>query len=379
MSGSRVTPKSPSADWLRSFLVPSLIDAASYKIDTPQVTVKLDQNESPWDIPDSIKRKVVEKLMTTQWNRYPSAYCDELSDRLAAYAGTTPGTVLLAPGSNYLVSLVLSTFTKSITKKGTKAGKVVIASPSFVLYESHCKYEGIPYESWLLNDDLEYDTKMLPELPPGSVVVFASPNNPVGNTLSCAAFKSILSANPECLFVADEAYVEYASEPYTNLLAKHSNLILLRTLSKTFGCAGVRIGYVMGHPAYLNELRKVRLPYLLNHFSIAALEVLLEDSETKEHLAKIRNTAIKGRQEMHQVLSAIGKEKNLFTVKNSEANFLLIRFRSQDEAIRCYKKLIEDGILVRNISGGPGLQGCLRLTLGNDRENATVVKSFSGM
>ncbi len=378
MSGSVVTPKPPSSAWLRTFLEPSLVEAGGYKIDTPDVDIKLDQNESPWDIPESIKRKVVEKTMEKAWNRYPSTFCDDLADKLAVYAGTSPGTVLLGPGSNYLVSLVLSMFSKAIVKSSGQAGKVIIARPSFVLYENHCKYDGIPYELWNLNEDLEYDLSLMPKLPDGSLVIFASPNNPVGNSLAKADFRTLLMAHPNSLFIADEAYVEYAAEPFTDLLAECSNLMLIRTLSKTFGCAGVRVGYIMGHPSYLNELKKLRLPYLLNHFSIAALEVLLEDSETQSHLAKIRENAISSRQEMHRELSAIGDKKALFKVKNSEANFLLIRFKSQDEAMRCYKKLISDRILVRNISAGPGLNACIRVTLGNKTENAALVRSFAG-
>lgn len=379
MSGSLVTPKAPQNDWLRSFLEPSLIEAAAYKIDTPQVSVKLDQNESPWDIPDSIKRKIVEKTVEKSWNRYPSAYCDSLADKLAAYAGTAPGTVLLGPGSNYLVSLVISTFSKGIVKFGGQSGKVVIARPSFVLYETHCRYEGIPYETWNLNEDLEYDLSLMPKLPAGSVVVFASPNNPVGNTLRRDDFRKLLTTHPDCLFIADEAYVEYATEPYTELLSEFSNLMLIRTLSKTFGCAGVRIGYVMGSSAYLHELRKLRLPYMLNHFSISALEVLLEDQETKAHLDRIRDNAIGCRQKMFDDLSAIAAEKRTFSVKYSEANFLMVRFTSQEEAMRCYQHLIKDSILVRNISAGPGLAGCLRITLGNTEENSAVVRSFASL
>lgn len=379
MSSSLVTPKSPNEDWLRAFLEPTLVQAGAYKIDTPKVKIKLDQNESPWDIPEAIKRKVVEKAMTKPWNRYPSAYSDDLADKLAAYAGTAPGTVLLGPGSNYLVSLVISTFTKAIVKFGGQSGKVVIARPSFVLYETHCKYEGIAFDSWNLNSDLEYDLSLMPKLPGGSVVIFASPNNPVGNTLRRDDFRKLLASNPDTLFIADEAYVEYASEPFTNLLSEFSNLLLIRTLSKTFGCAGVRIGYVMGSPAYLEQLRKLRLPYMLNHFSLSALEVLLEDSETKAHLARIRENAINSRQNMYDELSAIARRSGTWQVKNSEANFLLVRFGSQDDAMRCYQKLISDSILVRNVSAGPGLTGCLRITLGNTEENAAVVKSFAGL
>src|SRR4051812_2195701 len=105
-AASQTTPARPDEGWLKGFLEPSIVGAAAYKIDTPEVDIKLDQNESPWDWPAPIKQKIVERLLAKSWNRYPGAYTDELADQVAAYAGFTAGSVLLGPGSNYLVSLV---------------------------------------------------------------------------------------------------------------------------------------------------------------------------------------------------------------------------------------------------------------------------------
>ena len=373
MQPTTITPKMPAADWLSTYVTPSLTAAASYKIDTPPVSIKLDQNESPWDLPTAIKEKVVARLLERPWNRYPSPFSDDLADQIARHAGVTPGTVLLGPGSNYLIALLLSVFGKGYGRQNS--GRVVIARPSFPLYESQCQYEGIPYTPWELDADLEYDVAKLPPLNRGSMVIFASPNNPVGNTLPKAVLEELLTKHPDTLFVADEAYFEYAAEPYTSLLAAHANLILLRTFSKTMGSAGVRIGYLLGHANYLNLLRKVRVPYLLNHFATACIEVLLNDPETKAHLRQIQTNAVAQRQVMFERLQTL-QDRLGMKVKNSAANFLLLRWPTTAAAEVVYAALIKAGILVRNVSGGPGLAGCLRLTLGNEQENAALIAAL---
>ncbi|MBM4251546.1 MAG: histidinol-phosphate aminotransferase family protein [Deltaproteobacteria bacterium] len=368
-----VTPKAPATAWLHSYVAPSLPSATPYKIDTMAAAIKLDQNESPWDLPVAIKQKVLNRLMTMEWNRYPSAFADEIAEKIASSAGFAPGTVLLGPGSNYLVALILTTFGKGIMNG---QGTLVVARPSFPLYESHSRYEGIPYSTWDLNADLEYDVNKLPPLARGSIVMFASPNNPVGNVLPRQTLIELLERFPDTLFVADEAYFEYASEPYADLLAEYSNLLLLRTFSKTMGCAGVRLGYVVGHEQYLHLLRKPRLPFLLNHFTLACADVLLSDEETKTHLQRIRENALEQRDRVYVALKNIGQTKGFF-VKDSSANFLLLRWPDKDQALAVYAGLIKAGILVRNVGAAPSLAGCLRVTIGDERENEALIAAMS--
>ena len=115
--------KSPDSAWVHSFLTDSLVSAGAYAIDTPDVTIKLDQNESPWDWPDDLKQAVLDKLGSKSWNRYPSAFSPRLTELVADYIGVPKDNVLLAPGSNYLCSLLLSIFGKEAK------GDIVIAQP----------------------------------------------------------------------------------------------------------------------------------------------------------------------------------------------------------------------------------------------------------
>lgn len=363
--------------WLKGFLVDGLLSAPSYKIDTPDCRIKLDQNESPWDWPEPIKQEICEKLATVPWNRYPSTFADHIAKSIAGRLNVDPDMVLMSPGSNYLVALVLSTFTRQIVARfGVEeaARRVIIARPSFALYESHCRYDGIPYTTWDLNGDLEYDLKQLPPLLPGSVVCFASPNNPVGNVLKYEDFELLLAKNPESFFIADEAYAEFAERPYHTLLKSYNNFIILRTFSKIMGAAGLRIGFALGPKEIILNLRKLRVPYLLNQHALVASAAAFANPKMEEFFQKILNNGIQERERVYRGLQDISNSGG-FSVKNSQANFILVRYPSTEKSNKAYQAMVNEGVLVRNVSSSPGLGGCLRVTVGAPDENAAFLSA----
>jgi histidinol-phosphate aminotransferase len=362
--------KDVTTEDLGHFLSSSLLNAPSYHIDKSATPVKLDQNESPFDWPSDIKERVLKRVATQEWNRYPSPFADHLGELLAKDLGIKSNEILIGPGSNYLVALAMSTFTQN------PKTKVVVARPSFALYESHCKYEDIHFEPWNLNDDLEYDVKNLPSLDEHTVVVFASPNNPVGNILPKQDFKKLLSKYPTTYWIADEAYCEFTNEDYLDLLAEHSNLLLIRTLSKSYAAAGIRVGYIVAASKTIEQLRKLRLPYLLNPLSVAASEEILTSASVRKNLEAARQQVI---DERRRIRNAIEASINIhgFSIKESHANFILLRWTNHEECLRVYGELIEQGVLIRNVSGAPGLKGCLRATLGRPEENDAFLKALS--
>lgn len=367
-----LTPKSPDQTWLHSYLYPSLIDAPGYELDAPQnIAIKLDQNESPWDWPDHLKDKILAKTKSMHWNRYPIPMADDVTALLAKYLDVNPKAILTAPGSNHLIALLLDTFGHRLS------GKIRVLRPSFPLFEMHCRYSGLAYEPWLLKDDLEFDVSALDNLPKNSLVIFASPNNPTGTFLPYADLKKLLVDNPQSLFIADEAYYEFSDEPYTQLLQDHANLILIRTLSKTMGGAGIRMGYILAAPEIIYQVNKLRLPYLLNHFTTAAASLVFADSEMKAFVQQNITHAKRERNRLYESLGAIGHIKD-FQVKRSRANFLILRWPTQEKALAAYQSLIQKGILVRNVSKGPGLSGCLRITLGTETENNALIAAIGG-
>jgi len=363
-----INPIAPDLDWMHSYFNETLTKAKAYHIDTPNVRYKLDQNETPWDWPQEFKDRVAARVARRQWNRYPTAFANDLNVALARTLDVPANCIMTANGSNVLLGLIISTLTQKIK------GRVIIARPSFALYESHCQYNGIPYDVWQLNSDFDFDVRQLPKFPTGSLVIFASPNNPVGNAISYDALESMLKAHPQSYFLVDEAYFEFVEKPFLPLLSKHANLILVRTFSKTMGAAGVRIGYAVAAEPLIRELSKQRLPYLLNFFALEAAQELLQNPALEQERLNTVRFILEARESMTQALTTMAKGK--FVVKRSHANFIMLRWDSQPECNRVYEGLIKAGILVRNISGAPGLAGCLRVTIGTSEENSAFVAAM---
>ncbi|MFW7377573.1 MAG: pyridoxal phosphate-dependent aminotransferase [Oligoflexus sp.] len=364
-----IVPAEPAKEWLESYFNPTLLAAKAYHIDTPKVPIKLDQNESPWDWPLEYKDRILSRVKAKEWNRYPEPYGDELHELLGQYAGISADCILTGPGSNMLIGLIIDALGRNLP------GKVVIARPSFALFESHCRYSGIGYETWDLDDRFDFRLEKMPDLPQGSLVVFASPNNPTGSFLPKNDLQALLERYPDSYFLADEAYYEFNDEPYIELLEKHANLMILRTLSKTMGAAGVRLGYAIGAKSLIQELRKMRLPYLLNHFGMEAAKVILSEPEMKAFVQRnVENVRLE-RDRLYTELQVLG-ERESFWVKASKANFLLVKFGSQGLCQIAYQRLIERGVLVRNISAGPGLSACLRISVGAPAENQALLEAI---
>ncbi len=371
-SGFLNIPKAPDASWLAKFLGPGLQAAKVYQIDHIVVTHKLDQNESPWDWPDECKDQVMQELKGMSWNRYPEAFPEELHVLIAQYYKIPRDNILVAPGSNHLLTLVINAFGRNLP------GELRLARPSFPLYESHSRSMDIPYKTWDLNADLEYDESQLNSLPPGSLVVFASPNNPVGNSLSYERFEALLGQHPQSLFCADEAYFEYGEKPYTTLIEKYSNLIIIRTFSKTLSAAGIRLGLLIGHKYYIDQVQKLLLPFTINHFAYSACKVALQSPTMQKFFQRTISDVIAERQRVFVGLGLLAKSGG-FQTKTSYANFFLLRFADDKKRQIVYQRLIEKGILLRDVSKGPGLSGCLRLSLGTREQNDTVLAALQAI
>lgn len=365
-----IQPKECSEYWLEKYFCSSLMSSAPYSLEQEvNMRIKLDQNENPFDWPDEVKQTVLEKVFAASWNRYPQPFSERLDKLIGEQVGVPPECILTGPGSNHQITLIFDAIGPNIK------GKMVIARPSFALFESQCRYSNIPYETWDLNKDLEYDLKALPNMPNGSFLVFASPNNPTGSILSQRDLKTILEKNPESLVLADEAYFEFSDEGYQELLSHHSNLIILRTLSKTMGAAGLRIGYILSNRSMIAQLSKRRLPYLLNHFTMAATEVVLTDPRMKSYLIEHIEHVRTERKRIFDSLAPWSK-KNGHRIKPSEANFLILQCSHQTACDEIYHNLKKACIIVRNISKAPMLEGCLRLSVGSQDENQALIQTL---
>jgi histidinol-phosphate aminotransferase len=354
-----------------SFFLASLREAPAYSLSKVAAEFKLDQNELAYDWPLEWKRMVSERLMARAWNGYPDPFHERLQQALCRHLNIAPDRLLVGPGSNYLISLIISAFSRS-------GARIVYADPSFPLYGLHCRYEGIRAQAWQLSQDLVYDADVLRKIlgvgpttrgakTPGDVVVFASPNNPVGNELAKADLQALLQDYPNTIFVADEAYLEFSDQDFLDLVKKYPNLVLLRTFAKGWGSAGVRVGYAVMHMQIQRNLHKLRLPFLVNIFAEEAAIFLLEEPSCRDVLSRHHREV---RSEREWIYSELRSKDRSWHCYPSAANFFLIRFATKDSAEACQRALLERaGVLARPVGKSGLLASCLRLSIGTPQAN----------
>ncbi|MBI3988791.1 MAG: histidinol-phosphate transaminase [candidate division NC10 bacterium] len=240
-------------------------------------------------------------------------------------------------------------------------GPVLSPIPTFVMYELTSKALGLRFLGIPLGPRFELPLDLVLETirrERPRLIFLASPNNPTGNTFSEEEILKVVEAS-EGLVVVDEAYYPYAGRTVLPHASRYENLAILRTLSK-IGLAGIRVGYLVAHEALIEELNKVRLPYNVNALSQAAARFALEHEEAIHAQVEV---IIEERERLFRALSELSE----LEVFPSEANFLLFRTRIPVDPI--YRGLIVEGVLVRNLSNGPGLANCLRVTVGTPEEN----------
>lgn len=329
----------------------------------PDVTVKLNQNESPFDVPEEVKREVVEALQRIAFNRYPTEQPDRLREALAAYAGHDPEGVLVGNGSNELTY----TLGLALLDPGTP---VVLPRPMFALYESMVRLYDGALTSVPPRPDLSFDVEALVSAvrrTSPALTVVTTPNNPTGLALPLEEVERIVHAAPG-IVVVDEAYVEFSREESARvLLGQYPNLLVMRTLSKAFGLAGLRIGYLMGHPALIRELLKARVPFMVDRVAETVALALLSRPELLEE----RRRAIL--EEVGRLTTALAALEGVSVIP-SQTNFVL--FKTPLEPAQLMARLAHDGVLVRSMGGYPELQGYLRVNAGTGRENQAFLDAL---
>ena len=336
---------------------PAVRARSPYLVGSPaEAPVKLNQNESPFDLPEDVRQEVMEALFQIPFNRYPSEQPHRLRDALAERAGHDPEGILVGNGSNELTY----TFGLTMIEKGTP---VVLPRPMFSLYEKVVHLHEGALVAVPPRADLSFDAEALLEAVRTSapaLTVLATPNNPTGLAMPLGEIEPIVEAAPGFV-VVDEAYVEFSEEASArSILEAHPNLILLRTFSKAFGLAGLRLGYLMAHPAVARELLKARLPFMVDRFAEAVAVALLARPElVRERVARIKAS----RQALAGALHGISG----VAVLPSQANFVL--FKTPLAPARLLDRLAEEGVLVRDMGGYPELRGFLRVNAGTSEEN----------
>lgn len=328
---------------------------AAYHVPDASGYVKLDAMENPYRLPDDLRAALGQLARDAAINRYPDAAASKLKARLRESMQIPEGMeILLGNGSDEIIQILAMAI--------AKPGAVILGlEPSFVMYRMIAAYVGARYVGVPLKADFTLDIEAtlaaIVEHQP-ALVFIAYPNNPTGNLFDAAQLARILDA-AQGLVVMDEAYHVFAQTSFMPQLGQYPNLLVMRTLSK-LGLAGLRLGFLVGAPAWLNELDKLRLPYNVNVLTQQVAECVLARPDVLEQQA----AAI--RAERTQLMQALARMPGV-TAYPTAANFILFRVAQADAV---FDKLKGKGILIKNLSRAhPQLANCLRVTVGTPDEN----------
>jgi histidinol-phosphate aminotransferase len=330
----------------------------AYTLALRSTSIKLNQNESPFDVPLSFKQEVLDRVGRLPWNRYPEFEATRLRSALATAYDLTPDSILVGNGSNELLAAAIGTFVEP-------GKRVAIPRPTFALYESLVAIAG----GETLPIDFDPSTGVLPldrmiaavEHDGAEVVIVCSPNNPTGGVLPDDGIERLLATGAVVLF--DRAYGDFHDDRLPSL---HDRLVVFSTFSKAWGLAALRLGWLCSTGSTCREIRKVKLPYSLNVVSEEAAILALENSSHRD--ANVR-TITDERERVFAALSAIDGIEPFPTL----ANF--VTFRVED-ASAIFESLCADDILIRDVSRYPNLSSCLRVSIGSPLENDRFLTSL---
>ena len=336
-------------------------DSPDYPFAPIEARVKLDQNESAHDFPTKLKRLALERLEKLEWNRYPDLHTDTLREKIADFEDWQPKGVVVTPGSNVLIH--------ALAQIAGINQRVLTVSPSFSLYALGAKLLGSSLKELPLEPGFELPVnELLRELRAGGpgIVYLAEPHAPTGALHPLEQLERICAAaGSDWLVVIDEAYHGFSARDHKALVRAHANVCILRTFSKAWGLAGARLGYLLAQPELAANVQKVVSPFNVSHLNAIVAEVALEHPQyMQSRLEEVKTE----RERVYRKLL----EHPTWTVYPSHANFLL--FRTPD-AKTAHAGLLSHGVLVRRQDSYPGLEGCLRVSVGKPEENTAFLEA----
>lgn len=325
----------------------------------------LDANENSFG---SVQTTASDNSTTSGLHRYPDPYQLALKRDIAALWSTSEVTLssaqlFLGNGSDEAIDLLVRAFCRPAQDR------ILVCSPSYGMYRVSADIQGVGVETVALRADAQLGPSLvvddaLQRQAKVKLSFLCSPNNPTGAAIPLEAIAT-LAHSVEGLVIVDEAYIDFCPEKSAlPLVQEHKNLVLLRTFSKAWGLAGVRLGAAIASPEIIAVLNKIKAPYNVNQLTQDALSVALTHaSEMQEFVTAI--TA-----ERKRLYAAFAELPCVTQVFPSDANFLLVRFR---DASTVFQALRAAGIIVRDRSNLAGCEQCLRITIGTPAQNNALL------
>ena len=342
-------------NYVRPSILSMKVYVPGFQPDPREHYIKLNSNENPFP-PSPRVKELLRKLAYEDLRIYPDPESLELREKLGMLYGFSPSQIICGNGSDDILNIIVRTF----VEPGEALG---FFEPAFPLYRVLGIIHGAKIVSIPLAEPYDH-----PPMPPKGLKVFflANPNSPVGFGYPTALIAR-MARKGDTIFVVDEAYAEFAKENALNLVHDFENVIVVRTVSKSYSLAGVRLGYAIGHKKWIGEMFKVKDPFNVTRLTQAVVVAALEDQEyLRENILKI----IEMREWFTQEITALG-----YRVVPSQANFIFPRPPQKGRGIKFYKALLSRKVLTR-FYDEKGLQDGVRLTIGTKKEMVTTLRAM---
>ncbi len=324
--------------------------------------IYLSANENPGNVPEEVQLEIRKALKSFSFNRYPDPLANELRSLIAEANGLSRENVLLGNGGDELLFNLALCW-------GGPGRKFLNVPPTFSVYEANARLTGTEVVNIPRKENFDIDEEaVLARMAEGDIdfAVITSPNNPTGKMASETFLKKLLDSS-DALVMVDEAYFEFSRFSMRPYLDQYENLIILRTFSKAFSLAGVRMGYVLANPGVIREFLKVRQPYSVDSVSQAIATAVFKN----------RSLFVPGINQIIEQRGVLIEELNKLpgvTAYDSDSNYVLFRVNGADKV---WEQLYGRGVLVRDFSHAQYLENCLRVTVGSPDENKEFLAALA--
>ena len=325
--------------------------------------IKLNTNESPYG-PSPKALAAIAAANTEALRLYPDPNSDALKQSIAKLHGLTANQVFVGNGSDEVLAHVFLGLLKH-------EHPILFPDITYSFYPVYCKLYGISFDNIPLSDDFSISVADYLKKNNGrnGGIIFPNPNAPTGRALPLKDIETLLQSNQDSVVVIDEAYVDYGTDSAIALVHQYPNLLVIRTLSKSYALAGLRVGYAVGHSDLIEALERVKNSfnsYPIDKLAMAGAIAAIED---QDYLKKISQAVIKTRENLIQSLNTLG-----FETIPSSANFIFTKHPKHDAAVVA-AKLREKHIIVRHFKL-PRIDQYLRITIGTDEQCDELVKAI---
>ncbi len=324
--------------------------------------IKLDANESFFSLPEDLRDAIAAGIDTIDFNRYPDPAVTDLRRLAGREFRIAPGNIVVGNGSDELISLIMNTF-------APRGGKVMVLSPDFSMYQFYAEVAELEVVNMFKDGEFmltEEDVVKRAQAEKPDILIFSNPCNPAGQGFTHAETIRICNALEDTLVVVDEAYMDFWDQSILDVSTALENVLVMKTLSKAYGCAALRCGFVIGYADLTDQLNKTRSPYNIGSIVQLAASIVLEDTTwKKEQCAAI----VARKNELEKACMQLEKQYGVFTVLPTHTNFVVLRTERCSEI---FEELKKRSICVRCFPK----YDMLRITTGSAEENAVLLKEL---